>query len=153
MRKLEIIASIAFITFSTIMLKLSSAFPTPKGNDVGGSFFPRTLSVLLILLSLILLFNSIKKDKNNKQGTQNPINFHATICVSIVILLTVIYRYIIIYLGFLIITPIYLIILMILIKVENIARSIVLSISITVIIWFVFYYFLQMPLPNGILFQ
>ena len=150
MKKAEIIVSMIFIIFSSVLLNLSRSFPSPKGNDVGCSFFPRTLSIFLILLSLLLLFNSIKKDKNH--STQDSNDPYALIRVLIVIILTVAYRYVIDYIGFLILTPFYLIILMLLIKVENIKKSIVLSVSITMFIWLAFYYLLQMPLPNGILF-
>jgi len=154
MKKAEIFISLFFMNFSIIIFKMSDSFPSLKGHDVGSGFFPRMLSIILIFLSLLLLFGCFKK-KNSifAENNEKSIDILPSIRVIIVIILTIAYRYLLEYVGLLILSPLYLIILMLLIKVEDFKKSVFLSIFVTITLWFIFCYLLKMPLPTGSIFQ
>ena len=118
-----------------------------KWRHPGPGFFPFGLAIALVLLSLVLIFRHRKKDSS-------PIPFwpwQTWLRPLLGVAILIFYALIVDFLGFIPTTFIFLIIWMWVI--ERLRWRTILSISIgtTVVLYFIFSFFLEVPLPQGFL--
>ena len=61
----DIFVSIFFAIFSIVMIILSGMLPKSKVMDIGPDFMPTVIGIIMLILSVILLIQSIKKFNKN----------------------------------------------------------------------------------------
>ena len=148
-RKAEIIWAIIFIIFAGVFYYLTLDLRPSPGPDVGGAFYPRLLIYATLILSVKLLYNAIKKEESKSEELFDFENGGFWKVVSVVII-SFIYLYLLDIVGFLILTPFYLFLLLTIIGAKNIPHRILISILTTGIVMYVFQNFLNVPFPSGI---
>lgn len=148
-KRIDISISLALIVIAGIMIHTSRSFPGAQGADVGASFFPVILSSLLIFLSLLLILTSIK----NKAVETRTAGKSEWKKVLFGMGFTFIYFVLLIYLGYVVATPIFLAGMMWVFNYRRIIHVIFWSLLITGVIYVCFAMLLQVPLPNGVFFS
>lgn len=149
MKNEKVIMSIIIIAFSSLFLALTFTFPENPAADIGPAFLPRAYSVALYILAIALLFQGLKEMKKQNEET----NKNSLLLVFWMIVVTVLYVYLIPIIGFYIITPIVMIILLRLTKVKNIFTLTLVPAGMTVFVLIFFEKLLSVPVPSGTLFS
>ncbi len=156
MRKAEIIFGIATILFAAVFIFLSGSFPDSRGDDVGMAFYPKMLSFIIVALSAIVIFQGVKRPKPAAGEKTEPIfdrEDNGIFRVVVMIIMTLIYASVLGFLGFLVISPLYLIVLMLVFKAGTIKKIVLVSCLTTLAIYVVFQRLLLIPLPTGIFYN
>ncbi|MFN3283982.1 MAG: tripartite tricarboxylate transporter TctB family protein [Pseudothermotoga sp.] len=157
MSKKNIVAAAAFLIFGILILSESFKIRLLKfGSALGGDFFPKLLSITLIVLSsiwLILnLYQFLKKEKNNDEKPENR-----SVLVRPMLFITVFVVYIITlrWLGFTIPTVFLAFVNYLLLKdrlrYTDLLAGVGYSLLATFLIWFLFTKILGLQLPMGVL--
>src|SRR5699024_12080599 len=103
-----VIGSVIFLIISGLFFVLSMDFPTVVATtDVGPAFMPRMYTVFLALLSIVLLIQGIRE--NIKKEKSSITNYENIGLVLIIMTLTVVYVFLIPYLGFYLVSLIFII--------------------------------------------
>lgn len=151
MKKAWQIACIASITVGIIMLVSSFAYPYKDRLGPGPGFFPFWLSLIVIVLSLSLLFQtSFSKNPPFGSGSPMPNQIGAK---NILIILTAlaICTGLIEFLGFRIALFIFLFFLPYFLGMRSLIINLIFALFGSFGVFHVFYYWLKVPLPMGIL--
>lgn len=149
MKKANVITSVILMILSIFVFYQASQFPTLGGEDVTGpDLFPKALAVLLIFLSVLLLCSTIANPFSDHvklwgKGSVKAFMTMGTIAIYLAMLK---------WLGFFIGTLIFLSALIHLLGQKTYIRTFVLSLGITIIIFWVSRTLLFVPLPTGKLF-
>lgn len=154
MKKENIILGIMFISLALFAIYETTNFQkNPYGlsiDSLGAAFFPKLVSVLIILLSALLIVGELKK-KNKKESSSfldSKITFPLLIGA-----LVFIYSFLIRFLGYIISTIILNIVLLIIFKVEKKTSIIVFPVILTLLVYVIFKIAFRVPLAEGILFS
>lgn len=156
MSKKNIVAAAVFLIFGILILSESFKIRLLRfGSALGGDFFPKLLSITLIVLSSIWLISNLYqflKEKNNDEKTENrfvlvrPMLFIAVFVVYIITLR---------WLGFTIPTVFLAFVNYLLLKdrlrYTDLFAGVGYSFLATFLIWFLFTKILGLQLPMGIL--
>ena len=154
MRKAEVIFGTATILVAVLFIALAGSFPDSRGDDVGMAFYPRMMGFIIIALSTVVIFQSFRKKPETSTGEKEEpffdIEDKGIYRVLVMIAMTLFYASVLGVLGFLVITPIYLIVLMFIFKAGSVKRILLVSVLTTLAIYIVFQRLLLIPLPTGI---
>lgn len=157
MSKKNIVAAVIFLIFGILILSESFKIRLLRfGSALGGDFFPKLLSITLIVLSSIWLISNLyqflKKEKNNDEKQENrfilvrPMLFIAVFVVYIITLR---------WLGFTIPTVFLAFVNYLLLKDQlrytDLFAGVGYSFLATFLIWFLFTKILGLQLPMGVL--
>ncbi len=118
-----------------------------KWRHPGPGFFPFGLALVLILLSLVLVFNHWKRDASPVPFWPGKTWLRPLLGVTILIL----YAAVVSSVGFIPTTFIFLIVWMWVIERLRWRTIFTISIGTTVALYLIFNYFLEVPLPQGFL--
>ncbi|WP_449537551.1 tripartite tricarboxylate transporter TctB family protein [Ferdinandcohnia sp. Marseille-Q9671] len=151
MRNEKIIGSILFLIIAGLFFVLSLDFPSVgHPADVGPGFMPKMYSGILTLLSIILLIQGIREIRNKKTETQTIYeNFGLVVGIMA---LSVIYIFLIPYLGFYLVSAIFIILFLLLSRVKKIITIILVSVGTNLFVFLFFEKMLLVPVPVGSLF-
>lgn len=155
--KLSIAAGLA------IILALVFYFKTLKLPDTA-AFLPRILIALIILLSIGMVLESYYKDKKKVQNKrrmderaeedeekeieEGTINYKRA---SIFVLMIATYIFTMKYIGYFIMTPVFILSAYIFIKATNVKNMLMITAGFTVFVYLLFVVFLKLPIPMGLL--
>ena len=151
MKRADIVAGLLGLGLSLLVFYLTASFPEDQVVRVGPAFFPRLLAAGLGLFSSILLVSAFfQKTTAVHPGfsLKDPGVQRGIISVGV----TVIYCFLFDYLGFITCTIIYLLFLMFLLKERKYIQMAVISISVSVVVFFIFKVLLNITLPMGTLY-
>lgn len=144
MKKMSFGIAFFFIAVSCYVLFSAQSFPGKIDNVPGPGYFPTILSILLIVLSLLLLATS-GNASNAPLGIFSKENRLVLVAGGI----TVVYLGLLVVLGFLVATPLYLIAIFRYFKMTS-WRSILLTAGITTAASYaIFTTVLEVQLPSG----
>lgn len=150
-RKANLSISILLIVIAVLTINAASSFPTMVGTDVGAAYFPKMLSFIIIGLSILLFSQSLREPKDEQSNSQSEsINWKKT---TLGILGTIAYTCVFNYIGFYLSTILFLFAMMWVLGYKKIILATILSIGITLFIYVVFELLLQVPIPQGVLFE
>ncbi len=154
-KKAEIVFGGAAVLFALLFFILAGNFPGARGHDVGMAFYPRVLSILIIVLSVIVILQGITRKETESESRESLFYTEdkGVQRVVLLILATLIYPYLLQYAGFLILTPVYLGFLMWVIKAGKAKKILFLALLTTVLIYVVFQRLLKIPLPTGLFYN
>ncbi|MDK2933230.1 MAG: Tripartite tricarboxylate transporter TctB family [Clostridiales bacterium] len=134
-----------FVFFLTIYIYIiTSSYPEPNINPVAASTFPRLLSTLMCIVSLVLIYRALK----GKDSVQIVIRNYKKV-LSIIGLL-IIYTLALMYIGFTLSTMVLMFIILYLFEMRKYRYSILIPIIAAFVIQYIFQKFLNVPLPTGI---
>lgn len=151
-KRRDLIGSIVFLVFGIFLFAISFTVRTIIENDVGPAFMPKVVAVAIVIVSVSKLvialknnsaeYTAIKKSKDDKMGS----------------LLTILNlgAYVILFepLGFIISSILFLVLQMIILsdKVNfKPIRFVIISVTSTIAIYFLFVYAFNLMLPEGLL--
>ncbi len=143
--------SIIAIAFSSLFLAITFTFPENPVADVGPAFLPRTYSVGLYVLAVALFFQGVREVKSKKSEAMSSKESGYLIFFTIIV--TILYVFLIPYVGFYLLTPIVVIVLLALTRVKNIWTLTLLPLGTTLFIFIFFEKLLRVPVPSGLLFS
>ena len=150
--KTDIVTGTGVIAFACFILAWSSRFPEARDADFGPALFPRVVSVLLILLGVLLLFQ-VRKLKAQAQSyvgevteEESPTSAGGMRNVAITIVAIIAYIAIVDKVGFI---PTTLVFLFVLTKAYGLTtfRSVLSSCFITAFVFVLFSLLLRVVLP------
>ncbi len=153
----EIILSITFIIISIIVFALTFQFPHQTVALVPTAF-PRFISISLIILSIILLIQGIrgitKHTSSLKEAQKIKSNNSKNFFIRLIVMmfLAFLYTRVIGKIGYLGATPPFIAGNMFLFKERRITWIVVLSLTITFLLYFIFRMLFKIPIPRFTLF-
>lgn len=149
MKKADIIAGILglFVAFYVIME--SGKFPEDNVLLMGPSFFPRILAVFMIVMSISLIVVALM-GKSAKNAEKLDIRDPGIQRSIIALVATIIYLFLFKRLGFILDSILYLMFLMYLLKLRNYVQMVLVSVGVSVAVYFIFKVGLSITLPLGI---
>lgn len=159
-KRSDIIAGVALFFFSGLLFIASGQMPTRENASVvlSTGFYPRLLSILLAVLSVIMVVETIHKSR--KHGDQQAATFwkdlQAFLYFLLVIGIMILYPLFMQVIGFAFTSFLFILSLVwILTEKANRKLWLILSVSvgIAVIVYVVFKLILNIPFPMGILFS
>lgn len=142
--------------FAGVMILLALAFYLMSNAlSKDAAKWPQFFAIILIILSIGLIVDTFIKPNREQaekevkeEKEEKPVKDRS---VLYTIILTLAYLLLMNFIGFLILTPIYVFVLLWSINYRNTPRLIALSISATIVVTFVFQFLLNVPIPQGIL--
>ncbi|MDA3833796.1 MAG: tripartite tricarboxylate transporter TctB family protein [Spirochaetales bacterium] len=159
-KRSDIITGVSLFAFAGLLFIASGQMPTRENSSMilSTGFYPRLLAILLAVLSIIMVMESIQK--NRKQGDRQASPYwkdlHAFLYFLIVIGLLILYPLGMRLMGFDLTSFLFLSTLVwLLTEKEKRKPWVILSVSlgISVIVYVVFKLILEIPFPMGILFS
>jgi len=150
MRKANIISALIFMCLSVYVVATALTFKKFKNVPVGPEFFPKYLGIGLFICSGVLLVQSIYSKDESKASTISPMD-KGIQRVLLGLLIMVAYLYLWPALGFLVVTPILLFLMMYLLQIRNYKLMFAIAIGVSLVIFLVFKLLLGIEMPLGIL--
>lgn len=137
--------------YSTLMVLVAIFFFVFSANFEGNArLWPKLFSIILILLSTGLIIETTIKAKHHKQKV-NTMNLRKNLYVIYIAIIMLIYLLIMRIIGFLVLTPIFVGIVLWILNYRKVKTIILLSTTFTIAILIVFQFMLNIPLPQGVL--
>lgn len=150
MKKADIIAGLLGLALSFYIIIQSGKFPEDKVLLMGPSFFPRILAVVMLVMATILIISALL-GKSAQTAEKFDIRDPGIQRSIITLAVTVIYLLVLKRIGFIIDTIIYLMFLMYLLKLRNYLQMLLVSVGVTLTVYYIFRVALNITLPLGIL--
>ncbi len=144
-RWLDLLIGILGAALLLIVFIVSASFPAPHQAQLGASVFPRIIVILLAVIALYIAFTSFRKTSTDS------IEIHNASKVALSFILLFAYGLLLKKIGFVILTPIFITLLLVLMKFSRILLNVIAALVTTGAIYVVFRLFLSVPLPEGIL--
>jgi putative tricarboxylic transport membrane protein len=144
----DIIGSLVFLIFSLIGLFFGYRLPVGTPSKPGAGLFPFYLSVILLLLSLALFLKSLSKESKMRDIVKIGSRWKKLI-LSVIGLVA--FAYVLKPVGFVLSSLFIFLLIMKFVEGRTWKITLVISISFTVIFYFVSVKYLNIPLPKGIL--
>lgn len=152
----ELMFNIVFLAVNMFFFIYSMRYSGIRDTTLGTGTFPRIILVLLMIFSVINLIRTAirymerhKKELKDIDEKQNSINIAVMKRFLLAFLLLIIYYMLIKFVGFVVPTIIFIILMMILLS-QKVNRSIfIFSVLATIILYVSFRILLKVPLPTG----
>ncbi|MCL2616797.1 MAG: tripartite tricarboxylate transporter TctB family protein [Defluviitaleaceae bacterium] len=139
----SILATLGFMILAAVFFVIASDMPDGSGGDVGAGFFPRVISVMMIVCGIVIIIDEWKKN------SPAPF-FNAYITRALLIgAITIAYIYFMGIVGFLVVTPIYIMVYLVLLKQKNMMLNVAYSIAISATVFVVFGMLLNVRLTRS----
>lgn len=119
-------------------------------SQYGANFFPQVLAVIMFTLSILLVVKAFKGEYQKDMESINKIGF---IRSAITLGISIIYLLLMQLLGFFLSTFIFLFVLMTYIGHKGKVIRFVTCLGVSLAVYGIFYFFLKIPLPEGIFFN
>ncbi len=146
----NIICAVVGMVIGTVAIVLTTGFRQFVNVPVGPEVFPRIMAIGLIVCSVaLLIFNLIKKD-TDKAPPLSPRD-HGIQRMLIIVGLVLCYYLLLEIIGYLILSPILLFVSMLVMGYRKYRNMIIISLSVTALVFLLFWQMLTIDLPNGFL--
>ncbi|TWA72639.1 tripartite tricarboxylate transporter TctB family protein [Azospirillum brasilense] len=157
-RSADLFAGAVVAVVAVAAIVVSGGFPTMAGldTDVGPARFPIIYAGALLVLSAILVIGRLMPKRGASAEPAEPqapaevFRFHR---VAIGVVATAVYIYMLSLIGYLPTTVVFLIGMMRLMGMRSWVRAPIIAVAVTAFLYLVFLYALQIPLPDGSLFE
>lgn len=140
-------AAVFLLSLSSAIWILTSSFPPSDiANTPGPAFFPRLIALIMVVLTVFMLRENVRKnDKSPLFDWASP----GMVRNALLFVLSAVYCGLLSYIGFLILTPIGLLIMMLIMQRKGrLGWMIFSSLAATAAIYLVFQVLLDVPLPT-----
>lgn len=145
MKKIDRITGILLIVFALFAYYGSYSFPELGVTDTGPAFFPRLVAIGIIGLSIILIVKSFIKTEDEK------VKFDGYKKVLLSVGIMIVYLIGFLKIGFFTSSVFSLILIMYVMGMRKKTTILLVTILSTGVIYLIFYYLFNVPLPKGIL--
>lgn len=149
MKKVDFFVGLALILLSVATWITASQFPAVGDTDVGAGFFPKLIAAVLILLSVVMMASSFRRQVDNG-AEEGPTSWRKIILGFV---LTFAFLALVSFAGFYISAPIFLFVFMWLFGYRKPVSVVAVAVLVTLFIYLVFEKVLQVPLPAGVFFE
>ena len=152
----DLIVSIFYTIVSVAMLILASMLPKSKVMAIGPDFMPTVIGILTLALSVILLIQTIGKLRKGEEVTGEKDNSDYQPVLASLILATI-YVNILMPVGFIISTLLYLVLQITVLAPDDkrtkkdLIKYAIITVVFTLVVYFLFRYGFKIILPQGIL--
>ena len=149
MKKWNIGLAAFFIIFAASIFVSTNEYAVNSGYDPGAAFWPRLLAVMLVVLSIILVIQTMIAGERNKEQT-NPIDFKAPQMKRVYIMLGIflIFTILLIYGGFIIASLLFVPAVMFVLGERKAFKLVLTSLILTGSVYFFFTMLLRITLPQ-----
>ena len=152
MKKANIVCGLVGMAFSAFAFIQTLGFKKFPLVPVGPEFFPRYLAAGLFICSAILIIQALvtKPRKEEKAPTMSPFDkgmLRLFIGIAIIVLYAVLWEPV----GFLIVTPLAMVAIMLLCGYRRYSMMVIFSLGTTLVVFGAFSFFLNVNMPLGIL--
>ncbi len=147
MKKADIGVGGGLIIFSAWIFWYAGEYSKAAIYYYGPNFFPQILAVAMMICAIILILNALQ---GKSQETSDRIQLKGFVRMVIAIVICIGYLFLMQIVGFTMGTCVFLYVLMMFIGQKGLVKRITSSISVALIVWAIFRYFLVIPLPTGI---
>lgn len=148
----DIAVGAAAIALLVAVVVLSERFPLPHRFQLGAAVFPRTVAALLALVGgSIALQRIVTGLRRARAAPEDHVVIESPVQIVAVLGALVLYGTFLRYLGFLVVTPLFLLFVLRLLGVRPWIAVVLIAAASTAGIWIVFDRLLGVPLPNGLL--
>ncbi|QEN08165.1 tripartite tricarboxylate transporter TctB family protein [Oceanispirochaeta crateris] len=160
MNKKDLIASAVFLVIAVSVYTYASSFPIKEGTvlAMNAGFYPRFISAILGLLSILLMVESLKKKEAPEDcPVPNTTPFYKSrggFNLLLTIVMLICYPFLLQGLGFASAAFVFILTLIIVLTGDvrkKIPSILLVSLVLTVVMYFIFKVFLRIPFPQGIL--
>ena len=148
MKNVDIGVGIGLLILSSSIFWYAGSFKGLTVHSYGPDLFPRVLALFMSFLAILLIINAFLGKSLEKEDHIDPKGF---LRVLVAIGICIVYLVLVNLLGFVTSTFLFLFVLMALLKQKRIILRIISSVTVSVIVWAIFRYFLVIPLPDGLL--
>lgn len=145
MKRADRIVGFILILLAGFAYYRSYSFPSLEVTETGPALFPRIISIGIIFLSILLITKSFISK------TEESITTNSYKSVILTIAIMVFYLFGFFYIGFFVTSVISLTLIMLVMGIRNKWTIILVTIISTLVIYSIFYYIFNVPLPEGIL--
>jgi len=153
----DIIIGIFLVVVSIILYNISNDFP-PEGR-----FYPKVVLIILFMFGVLITFDGLRKSifnksaptsKDNKsaEAEENIIKVRKLKLPFIVLILSILYVFLISFLGFFVSTIIFLVTILLLLKVKKVTEYLYAVIGTNIFLYLLFVKLLNVSLPEGLFF-
>lgn len=148
MKNADIGVGLGLLVISGLVFWTSQAYRQTVIYTYGPNLFPQLLSVITGICSIVLIVQALqgkalsRKDHIDSQGFVRMI-ISIGMCIGYLLIMQVI--------GFAIATGVFLFALMTFLRQKGLVRRAISSISVALIVWAIFRFFLVIPVPEGML--
>lgn len=150
MKKISNVIACIFIAVSVYAFIEAGTFPPGSNGALGPGFFPRALAVLVVFLSALQLITSARSTV--PEGQEEVTLFRKeNLKVWIALAGVIFYVWTLKFIGFKIMTPVYLFGMLLYFKVKNKAILACVPIGVTVVLYIIFSMVLHVQLPKGLI--
>lgn len=149
MKKVDFFVGLALIILSVATWITANRFPSVGDTDVGAGFFPQLIASVLLLLSLVMIALSFRRQADD-QPEEGFTSWKKTFLGFV---LTFVYLALVYFCGFYIATPIFLFGFIWLFGYRKTIPAVAVVVIVTLFIYLVFEKVLQVPLPAGVFFE
>lgn len=116
-----------------------------SGGDVGAGFFPRAISMAMVICGIVIIIQELRK--NSQEPLINVFIIKSLLMGAV----TVVYVFLMDSVGFVVLTPIYVILFLYLLQQRSAWKNIAYAIGITASVYIVFRIFFNVRLPLSFL--
>ncbi|MFD0717026.1 tripartite tricarboxylate transporter TctB family protein [Paenibacillus sp. GCM10027626] len=141
------VIAIVLAAISVMVWTVSQSFNQAGQYEMGPAFFPRALGVILLLLAVLLWFNSKPPAADSGEKIAGSNYWLLAKSVGALVAYALLSNYLT---GFIIATMLYLFVQMRILQVKNWIVLLSVSIGITIVLYFGFVRLLAVPLPEAI---
>jgi hypothetical protein len=152
----DIVVSIFFAIFSIAMIILSGMLPKSKVMEIGPDFMPTVIGVIMLVLSVILLIQSIRNFKRTSEKAENFEDDSEYKRVLLSLILCIAYVFLLAPLGFIVSTLLYLGFQIYVLAPDgkrtrkDVITYVIIDIIFTIAVFLLFRYGFMIVLPQGI---
>ena len=141
------VAGLFLLLLSSAIWILSSSFPPSDiANTPGPNFFPRMVASIMVVLTVLMLIENVRKNEKSKLFDWASPGMVRNLLLFV---LSAVYCGLLGYIGFLILTPICLLIMMLIMQRKGMLGWMMFSsLAATAAIYLVFQVLLDVPLPE-----
>lgn len=149
MKKWDIGLAAFFIVFAVSIFVSTNEYAVNSGYDPGAAFWPRLLAVILVLLSVIMVIQTMIGGGRSAEQTQ-PVDFKAPRMKRVYIMIGVFagFTVLLVYLGFIIASLLFIPSVMFLLGERKALNIILTSLLLTGSVYFLFTVLLRITLPQ-----
>lgn len=155
MKRADFIFGISGLVLTGYVWVVAGGFPEDQVVQIGPAFFPRILAVGLGLSSLTLIFQAVVQRHRQsvpEQGPRFSLRDPGIQRAGITLTATAVYCLLLETLGFIPLSILYLLLLMLLLKEKKYLQMVLTAISVTGVLYLIFNVFLNITLPLGSLY-
>ena len=152
----DLIVSVVYTILSIVILVLASLLPKSKVMSIGPDFMPMVIGIVTLVLSIILLIQSIGKLRKGEAVAETKESCDYKRVLASLILATM-YVNILMPVGFIISTMVYLLLQITVLApddqrtMKDIIKYLIIDVIFTLVVYFLFRYGFKIILPQGIL--